>query len=290
MSHNVKKIKLSAEFCCNHMGDIDIAQQMIYALAKFPKQYKIDIIKFQKRNPSLILTKEEFNAPHPNPKNSFGKTYGEHRNFLEFNIEQHKLLKKYCEQNGFIYSSSVFDKNSADEVLSINPKIIKISSANNTDYELLKYIDNNFNGEIHISLGMTTIAEEEKIFNSIIKNKQNLVFYACTSAYPAKSGDICLLEIKRLKNKYGHLIKGIGFSGHHEGILYDTAAAALDVDYIERHFTIDKNFKGTDQAISLTPDEFLQLSKNIKLISKDLKYKNPEILENEITCRKKHKK
>lgn len=285
-----KKIKLSAEFCCNHMGNMEIAKQMIEALAKFPSKYKVDIIKFQKRTPSLILTEEEFNAPHPNPINAFGKNYGEHRNFLEFNIEQHKILKKYCEENGFIYSSSVFDRNSADEILSIKPEIIKISSANNTDYELLKYIDKNFDGEIHISLGMTTIAEEEKIFDSIQKNRKNLVFYACTSAYPAKSGDICLLEIQRLKEKYKNQIKGIGFSGHHEGVLYDTAAAALGVDYIERHFTIDKTFKGTDQAFSLTPDEFLQLSKNIKLITKDLTYKNPEILDSELPCRNKHKK
>ena len=283
-----QKVKLSAEFCCNHMGDIELAKCMIDSLFNFPQEYRPDIIKFQKRTPKLILTEKEFRSPHPNPENSFGKTYGEHREFLEFDISQHKILKQYCEERGFVYSTSVFDKDSADEVLNLSPKIIKISSANNTDYRLLRYIDDKFSGEIHISLGMTTQNEEDKIFSSITKNRKNLVFYACTSAYPAKSGDICLLEIKRLKEKFGRSIKAIGFSGHHEGILYDPIAVALGAEYIERHFTLDKKLKGTDQALSLTPEEFLELSKNIKLISKDLKFKSPEILKSEELCRKRY--
>lgn len=285
-----QKVKLIAEFCCNHMGDIEVAKLMIDSLASFPKEFRPDIIKFQKRTPRLILSEKEFNSPHPNPENSFGDTYGTHREFLEFDVAQHKILKKYCEEKGFIYSTSVFDRNSVDEILSLSPKMIKISSANNTDYELLKYIDKKFNGEIHISLGMTTKKEEEIIFSSIVKNRKNLVFYACTSAYPVKSGDVCLLEIPRLKEKYGKSVKAVGFSGHHEGILYDTAAVALGAEYVERHFTLDKKLKGTDQVISLMPDEFLELSKNIKLISKDLTLKSPEILKCEESCRKRYNK
>lgn len=281
--------KIIAELCCNHQGNFEIAKKMIDALAEFPDEYKVCIIKFQKRTPKLILSKEEYDRPHPNPKNAFGATYGLHKEALEFTIEQHKILKQYCEDRGFIYSVSAFDMNSVKEVLSLNPKMIKISSANNNDYKLLEYIDNNYNGEIHVSLGMTTREEERKIFNSIKNNRKNLVFYACTSAYPTNEYDICLLELKRLKETYGKYIKAIGFSGHHFGVIPDIAAAVLGAEYIERHFTLDKNMKGTDQYFSLNTVEMLELSKNIFLVNKALTYKSKEILDAEQNVRNRLK-
>lgn len=285
--HN--KITLISEICCNHNGSIKLAEDMINTLANFPQEYKIDVIKFQKRTPKLILSEEEFNAPHPKKENAFAETYGLHREFLEFSVEQHSYLKKYCENKGFKYSSSVFDIQSTKDILTLKPEMIKISSANNTDYSLLRYIDDNFDGEIHISLGMTTKYEEDKIFNCIKNNRKKLILYACTSAYPTTVGNICLLEISRLKEKFGNEIKGVGFSGHHEGILPDIAAVALGATYIERHFTLDKTLKGTDQSISLNPKEFLELSKNIKVIYKDLKYKESDILDVEQDVRKRLK-
>ena len=282
-------VKLVAEFCANHMGNIDIARQMIDVLAKFPSELRVDVIKFQKRCPRVILSEQEYNAPHPDSKNSFGKTYGLHKEFLEFNIEQHRELKSYCEANGFIYSSSVFDRISAEEIISLHPEMIKISSANNTDYELLEFIDNNFDGEIHISLGMTTKEEESRIFDVFQKKKKNLVLYACTSSYPTTSGNICLLEIRRLNELYGKYIKAVGFSGHHAGNLYDIAALTLGAEYIERHFTLDKTFKGTDQLFSLNAADFMQLSKDLKLVEKDLVYKPKDVLDDELLVRERLK-
>ena len=81
--------KLIAEIGCNHKGDMDIAKELI----KVAKIYcKVDIVKFQKRNSRELLTNEQYKAPHPNPANSYGKTYGEHREFLEFSLEQNKEL------------------------------------------------------------------------------------------------------------------------------------------------------------------------------------------------------
>ena len=281
--------KIVAELCCNHQGDFDTAKKMIDVLAEFPNEYKVDVIKFQKRTPKIILSKEEYNRPHPNPQNAFGSTYGAHKEALEFSVNQHRELKKYCEDRGFVYSVSVFDIYSLKEILTLNPEMIKISSANNNDYELLKYLDENYNGEIHISLGMTTKNEEQKIFDLIKNNRKNLVIYACTSAYPTENKDICLLELKRLRKAYGNNIKAVGFSGHHHGVVPDIAAVALGAQYIERHFTLDKNMKGTDQYFSLNPKEFLELSKNISLVNKTLTYKSEEILEAERSVRNRLK-
>lgn len=284
-----RRTKIVAEVCCNHMGSFETAKKMIDELSYFPDEFRIDVIKFQKRKPSKILTVEEYNAPHPNPKNAYGNTYGEHREYLEFSIDEHRELKKYCEDKGFIYSSSVFDFDSAREILSLKPKMIKISSANNNDYELLKYIDENFDGEIHVSLGMTTKEEESKIFDSIVKNRKNMVFYACTSAYPVADEDVCLLEIKRLKEVYGDEIKAVGFSGHHIGNVHDISAVTLGAEYIERHYTLDKNSKGTDHFFSLVPSEFLELSKAVRSVEKGLCYKQSDILDSESDIRRRLK-
>lgn len=262
-----------AEIGCNHKRDINIAKQMIEEAAIF---CKANVVKFQKRNNKELLCKEEYNAPHPNPENSYGKTYGEHREFLEFTVEQHRELKEYCEKYSIIYSTSVWDLTSAKEIISLNPKLIKIPSAMNTNFKLLELLCNNYKGEIHISTGMTTDEELDKIINFFIsKNRvQDIILYSCTSGYPVPFEDVCLCEILKLKNKYGNLVKDIGFSGHHNGIAIDVAAYTLGANYIERHFTLNRTWKGTDHAASLEPDGLRRLVRNLNAAKEALTYKN----------------
>ena len=121
----------------------------------------VHIVKFQRTNKDL-LSNEEYNKPHPVPENSYGSTYGEHREKLEFTFEQHKILKKECEKFNVIYSTSVWDLNAAVEIVKLNPKLIKIPSATNTDLKLLDFLFRNYKGEIHISLGMTKKLKKNK--------------------------------------------------------------------------------------------------------------------------------
>lgn len=280
-------VKIIAEIGCNHKGDIEIAKKLV----KSAKICGADVAKFQKRNPKELLSREEYNAPHPNPINSYGKTYGEHREFLEFNIEQHKELKKYCEEIGIVYSTSVWDLTSAKEIVSINPKFIKIPSAQNTNFLMLQYICDNYNGEIHISFGMTSHEEENKIISFFENNgKANqLVIYSCTSGYPVEYKDICLFEICRLKDEYGKRVKSIGFSGHHIGISPDIAAITLGAEWVERHFTLDRTWKGTDHSASLEPFGLAMLVQETKNVYESLSYKKVEILDVEKVQRKKLK-
>lgn len=284
------EVCIIAEVGCNHCGNIDVAKSFINEIDNLIGENRIQVVKFQKRTPELILTEEELLKPHPCPQNAFGKTYGEHRANLEFSVQQHKDLKSYVESKNMIYSCSVFDWQSLDEILSLEPQMIKISSVNNTNFEMMKYLDNNFNGEIHISLGMTSKDEERRLVD-VFKNKlKDIVLYACTTNYPVQVGEICLLEIDRLFKTYSNEIKGIGFSAHHLGIVQDVAALALGARYFERHFTLDKSLKGSDQSMSLDLKDISQLAKNLRIVAKDLKYKEPEILESELYYRIKHKK
>lgn len=276
--------KIIAEIGCNHCGSIDIAKEMIKILAIY---CKVDIVKFQKRCIKELLTKEEYNKPYDNP-NSYGEIYGKHREFLEFDIEQHKELKAECEKWDADYSCSVWDLTSAKEIISLNPKYIKVPSASNLDFKMIDYIKNNFKGEIHISFGMTTNEEKLKINKFMNSHYGRLAFYHCTSGYPIKFKDVCLLELYNVK-KNPKLIK-TGYSGHHLGIAIDIAAYMLGVDYIERHFTLDRTWKGTDHAASLEPEGMRKLVRDIKAVEESLTYKKQDILEIEKAQRKKLKR
>src|SRR5690606_40150493 len=126
-----------------------------------------------------------------------------------------------------------------------NPKLIKVPSACNNNFEMLAQLRDHYLGEVHLSFGMTTHEEEDKIvafFEETNQAKERLVIYSCTSGYPVPFEDICLLEILRLKEKFGERVKEIGFSGHHLGIAVDIAAYALGATWIERHFTKDRTW------------------------------------------------
>ncbi len=282
------KVNIAAEIGCNHMGNFDIALDMI----KLAKEYcKVDIVKFQKRHLKEIELTKNSRLPHPNEKNSFGDSYKEHREFLEFDIGQHMELKKYAESLDLIYSCSVWGIESAKEIISLKPKFIKIPSALNLNFPLLEFLCESYRGDIHLSLGMTKKEEETKIIKIFKKNNKlkNLVLYACTSGYPVKFEEVYLGEIKRLRSKYIREVKGIGFSGHHLGIAIDIAAITLGANWIERHFTLDRTWKGTDQVASLEPDGMRKLVRDTINVQKSFEYKPKKLIETELITRDKLK-
>ena len=283
-----KKPRVIAEIGCNHKGEFDTALELI----KMAKIFcDADIVKFQKRNNRELLTPEQYNAPHPNPTNSYGSTYGEHREYLEFTAEQHKKLLEACNELGIIYSTSVWDMTSTKQIAALHPELIKIPSACNNNLQMLNWLCDKYEGEIHVSLGMTTHKEEEeliKLFESTGRNK-DLVLYSCTSGYPVPFKDVCLLEVSRLVEKYSTVVKEIGFSGHHNGIAIDVAAYTLGASTIERHYTLNRTWKGTDHAASLEPDGLRRLKRNLMATYEALTNKSEEILPIEKVQRDKLK-
>lgn len=281
--------KIIAEIGCNHKGDMEIAHEMIRTAATY---CKADVVKFQKRCNHELLSPEEYNAPHPNPANSYGSTYGEHREFLEFDLEQHRQLQQWCREEGIEYSTSVWDLTSAREIASLNPSMIKIPSACNLNRELLGYLCDNYPGQIHVSTGMTSPEEIEQIvcFFEQKGRAKDVVLYNCTSGYPVPFEDICLLDLVTLREKYGDRVGAIGFSGHHLGIAVDSAAVALGAEWIERHFTLDRTWKGTDHAASLEPDGVRKLARDCRAVYKALTHKSEDILDIEKVQRNKLKK
>ena len=172
---------------------------------------------------------------------------------------------------GVTYSTSVWDVTSAKEIISLEPTLIKVPSACNNHFEMLKLLRDSYKGEVHISFGMTTHDEEQDIVSLFEERNEakRLVLYACTSGYPVQFDDVCMLEVVRIKRKFEDRVKAIGFSGHHLGIAVDLVAYALGAEWVERHFTLDRTWKGTDHAASLEPEGLRRLNRDIKTVAKD---------------------
>lgn len=281
-------VKVIAEIGCNHKGDMETAKELISVAARV---CKADVAKFQKRHNRELLPPEQYNAPHPVPANSYGDTYGAHREALEFDVDQHRELLEHCRSEKIEYSTSVWDLTSAKEMATLEPGLLKIPSATNLHWPLQEWLCKNYKGEIHVSTGMTTRDEIDEIvtFYEKYDRAKDLVLYSCTSGYPVAFEEICLREITRLRSKYADRVKAIGFSGHHLGIAADVAALALGVDYVERHFTLDRTWKGTDHAASLEPDGLRRLVRDLQNVDKALEFKSEDILPVEQVQRDKLK-
>merc|ERR1712050_737609 len=109
--------------------------------------------------------------------------------------------------------------------------------------------------------------------------KNRVVLYNCTSGYPVPFEDVCLLDIRILHAKYAHRVKAIGFSGHHLGIAIDIAAYALGAQWVERHFTKDRTWKGTDHAASLEPAGLSKLCRDLNATYTAMSFKSKELLD-----------
>jgi len=280
--------KVIAEIGCNHMGQLDIAKELI----DLAKEAGANYVKFQKRNNKELLSEEQYNIPHPVAENSYGNTYGMHREYLEFNLAQNKELKKYCDSIGIIYSTSVWDVTSAKEMITFQPEFLKVPSACNNNFKMLKVLRDEFEGQVQLSIGMTTKNEVEDIisfFEETNQAKSRLVVYSCTSGYPVPAKDVALLEINWLYENYAHRVSEIGFSGHHLGIALDISAYTLGARWIERHFTKDRTWKGTDHAASLEPHGLKKLIRDLNATYEALHFKENDILPIEQAQRDKLK-
>lgn len=253
-----------AEIGCNHMGDMSIARQMI-EIAHF---CGVNAVKGQKRYIQELLTEEEYHKPYDNP-HSFGATYGEHREALEFSFEDHLELAQYAQKRGMLYFLSVWDETSARETVRLmNPAIIKIPSAKLTNPAILQIIKESGATAI-ASTGMSTLEEIDMAVERL-QGGGPIHLLQCTSAYPVDYKDIHLNTMVALRQRYQSKIAGIGFSGHHLGIAVDVGAVAMGAKIIERHFTLDRTWKGTDHAASLEPGGLQKLVRDIRAFEKSL--------------------
>lgn len=246
-----------AEIGQNHNGDIRIAKKLIDMAVRAGA----NAVKFQKRDIPSDLTKEAYDKPYDNP-NSFGATYGEHREFLELSKEEHKDLREYALARGITYFCTPTDIPSLEIMEEIGTPFYKVASRDLTNIPLLQALKRT-GKPIIISTGMATLEDIDDAVKTLDLPKDKLLIMQCTSEYPCKLEHVNLKAMETLKERYGYQV---GLSDHTSGVIVSAAASTLGAVIIEKHVTLDRTMKGTDQPGSLEEQGLKKLVEYIRAV------------------------
>lgn len=244
-----------AEIGQNHNGEVSLAKRLI----DMSVDCGANAVKFQKRDIPSELTKEAFDKPYDNP-NSFGKTYGEHRMYLELDESQHLELREYASAKGITYFCTPCDVPSVELMERINCPFYKVASRDLTNIPLLEALGKT-NKPVIISTGMASMEDIDTAIETLKLGKDKLIIMQCTSQYPCALENVNLKAMETLKEKFGFLT---GFSDHTSGVVISTAAAVMGAPIIEKHVTLDRTMKGTDQPGSLEKSGLSKLVEYIR--------------------------
>lgn len=244
-----------AEIGHNHQGKLEVAEKMIQEAALCGVQ----AVKFQKRFNRTLFTKQMYESPYDN-ENSFGKTYGEHREALEFGLKEYKHLKKIADKAGVLFLATAFDPESVDFLEEVGVVAYKIASADITNHPLIKKVAQTGKPVI-ISTGAASMSEVKQCYNLVRKYNRNICIMQCTSSYPCDPKDLNLNVIQTYRKAFPGAI--IGYSGHDSGIAMPLVAYMLGARIIEKHFTLNRAMKGTDHKFSLEPVGLRKLARDL---------------------------
>jgi len=268
-----------AEAGLNHNGSIDIAKKLIEVAVSSGA----DAVKFQKRTIDNLAISKELKKPDTRfPE--FGKTYGEIRNFLEFNKDQYLELYDYSKSKEIDFIVTAFDENSASLLQEIDISSIKLASHSLTNLKLIEFCSK-LNKPIILSTGMCDLEDIDNAVEILKKSDSDFALLHCVSSYPTKYEDSNLNMIEYLSNRYKVTT---GYSGHEIGYLPTIVAVSKGAKIIERHYTLDNKMIGFDHKISLEPSELKDMIRNIREVEKMHGSTNKSISQSELITLKKY--
>ncbi len=245
-----------AEIGHNHQGDMDQARQLIAAA----KECGADAVKIQKRDNKNLFTPELYNAPYDH-ENSFGTTYGEHREFLELSREQIAELQQYAKELGITLFASVFDFGSAELMNQLGAPAFKMASGDLLNTPLLKYIAS-FGKPMIVSTGGATMDDVRRAVDAVMPLNPQLCLLQCTAGYPPAFEELNLRVLTTFRQEFPEVV--VGLSSHVSGIAMDLTAYMLGARVVEKHFTLNRAMKGTDHAFSLERPGLRKLVRDLR--------------------------
>jgi sialic acid synthase len=235
-----------AEIGHNHQGDLEKAKALIQAA----RECGVDAVKFQKRDNRRLFTRVFYDSPYDN-ENSFGATYGEHREALELDRSAWFELSRYAVDQNVAFVAAAFDEPSADFLAELDVDAFKFASGDLLNVPFLRYVAR-LGKPMFLSTGGGTLEDIDRAVEAILPLNGRLCVLHCTASYPADVEDLNLSVITVLRERYPELV--IGLSDHHNGIAMAPVAFMLGARAFEKHFTLNHAWKGTDHAYSLMPD------------------------------------
>ena len=247
-----------AEIGHNHQGSLKTAKELFQSAA----ECGVDASKLQKRDNRSLYTREMFDKPYDN-ENSFGATYGEHREALEFGKIEYEELQAEAERVRMAFFATAFDFRSADFLAELNVPAYKIASGDLKNTPLLKHVAK-IGKPIIVSTGGGTMEDVQRAYDAIMPINPRLCLMQCTCGYPAEFAELDLRVISTYREAFPEVV--IGYSGHDNGIAMPVAAYMLGARIIEKHFTLNRAMRGTDHRFSLEPVGMKKMIRDLKRV------------------------
>jgi sialic acid synthase SpsE len=278
-NQNTQHTYVIAEAGLNHNGSVQIAKQLIDLAA----EAGADAVKFQKRTVENLAVKATLDAADDRfPE--FGNTYRQIREHLEFDMDQYKEIKKYAEGKNLDFLCTAFDPQAADFLEELGIEVYKLASHSATNIELLEYLAKTGKNSI-LSTGMADMDEISTAVEIFEKYNTPLLLLHCVSSYPTPLDECNLKMINVMRENFG---LPVGYSGHELGYLPTLSAVAMGAVAVERHYTLDNNMTGFDHQMSLSPQEFVEMVKDIRRIEKIKGTGTKEVSKTEWITRNKY--
>jgi N-acetylneuraminate synthase/sialic acid synthase len=254
--HDGSDCYVIAEIGHNHQGSVEQAKQMFRAAAEAGAH----AVKLQKRDNRGLYTREAFNRPYDN-ESSFGATYGEHREALEFGRDEYVELQAYAREIGVSFFSTAFDFASADFLAELDVPAFKIASGDLTNTPLLRHVGK-IGKPVIFSTGGGTLDDVQRAYEALSEVNDQIVVLQCTAGYPAAWEELDLRVISTFRECFPQTV--VGFSSHDNGISMPVAAYVLGARVVEKHFTLNRAMKGTDHAFSLEPQGLRKMVRDLQ--------------------------
>jgi N-acetylneuraminate synthase/sialic acid synthase len=245
-----------AEIGHNHGGSVDSAHEL-FSEAKAAGAHAV---KLQKRDNRSLYTKEGFNKPYEN-ENSYGATYGEHREYLEFGKAEYEDLIAHAAEIGVTFFSTAFDIPSADFLAELGMPLYKIASADIINTPLLKHVAK-IGKPMILSTGGATLEDVKRGYSTVAEINPQVALLQCTAGYPAAWEELDLRVISSYRDLFPDAV--VGLSSHDNGIAMAVAAYVLGGRIVEKHFTLNRALKGTDHRFSLEPQGLRKLVRDLR--------------------------
>ena len=254
--HDAGDCYVIAEIGHNHQGSLDKARELFRAA----RDCGVDAVKLQKRHNRTLYTRAMYDSPYDN-ENSFGSTYGEHREALELGWEAYVELRRCACEIGVAFFATAFDFESADFLAKLDLPAYKVASGDVTNIPLVTHLAK-FGKPLIVSTGGASMDDVQRVYDTVMPINPQLCLLQCTASYPTEPEDMHLRVIATFRDRYPDVV--VGLSDHQNGIAMADAAYILGARVIEKHFTLSRASKGTDHAYSLEPVGMRKLVRDLR--------------------------
>ena len=245
-----------AEIGHNHQGSLETCKNIFLAA----KNAGANAVKLQKRDNKTLFTREAYNRIYDNP-NSYGATYGEHREFLEFGWPEYMELQQYSRELSLDFFATAFDIPSADFLERLDVPAYKMASGDLKSIPLLQHVAR-FGKPMILSTGGASLDDIQRAYDAVMPINNQICIMQCTGGYPPEWNELNLMVIDTLRKEFPDITTG--FSSHDSGIAMAVAGFMLGARVIEKHFTLNRAMKGTDHAFSLEPGGLTKMVRDLK--------------------------